>query len=375
MAVVGEAHIVVKAITTGVAEEIQRAVASAAAGVRKEGAKLGESFADGFKRGSGKKNPFAKLFDADEAERARKTFARLQKTGMTVQTAMGTLAGSIGSLVVALGALIGSAGGAAASLVAVGGAAVGAGIGMKLAGMALSGVTGPMKQVGKAAGGTKKTIAELREEMQQLRFDAEEAALSEKEAALNLEKARENLARVQDLPPNSMARREAELAYQQADLSLRRAIDRNNDLQEEIQNGAKDTSKAVAGADPYAGLTKSQKEFAKLLVDLKPKFDDLKEAVAKGFLPALGDQIDTLINGNFPTLNRMFTGIGISLGKATDSLFGFINSAEGMRLFETLFKNSQGVVEDLGKILAKALEAALKLLEAAAPITEEFTGG
>jgi hypothetical protein len=374
VAVVGEAHIVVKAITTGVAEEIQRAIASASSNVRKEGQKLGESFSDGFKRGSSRgKNPFKKLFDADAAEKARQQFARLQKGGMSVQTAIGTLAGSIGSLVVSLGALIGSAGGAAASLVAVGGAAIGAGIGMKLAGMALGGVTGPMKQVGKAAGGTKKTIAELREEMQQLRFDAEEAALSEKEAALNLEKARENLARVQDLPPNSMARREAELAYQQADLSLRRAIDRNNDLQEEIQNGPKKAAGA-AGTDPYAGLTKSQKDFAKTLVELKPKFDDLKEAVASGFLPILGDQIDTLFGDNYPTLLRMFTGMGAALGDATEKVFGFVNSSEGMRLFETLFKNSEGVVRDLGDVLAGALQAALKLLEAAAPITEEFTG-
>lgn len=373
MAVVGEAHIVVKAITAGIGDEIERALKATQAGIKKEGYRLGESLSDGFRKGtSGQKNPFAKLFDRDAAEKARQAFARLQKAGMAVQSGLGILSGSIGALVAALGALIGSAGGAAASLVAVGGAAIGAGIGMKLAGMALGGVTGPMKQVGKAAGGTKKTIAELREEMQQLRFDAEEAALSEKEAALNLEKARENLARVQDLPPNSMARREAELSYQQADLALRRAIDRNNDLQEEIKNGPKQDS--GAGADPYAGLTESQKKFAKILVSLKPKFDQLKEAVASGFLPILGSQIETLFGKNFPTLMRMFTGIGQALGDATDSVFNFINSSKGMAQFETLFKNSEGVIRDMGDTLAAVMESVLTLLEAAAPITEEFTG-
>jgi hypothetical protein len=373
VAVVGEAHIVVRAITTGVAAEIAKALKDAEAMVKKEGYGLGQSFNDGFSRGMGKKkNLFGDLFDPKKAIAARKAWASLQRTGMTLQTGIGVLAGSIGALVTSLGALIGSAGGAAASLVSVGGAAIGAGIGMKLAGMALGGVTGPMKAVGTAAGGTKKTIKELREEMQQLRFDAEEAALSEKEAAMNLEKARNDLARVQDLPPNSMARREAELAYEQADLALRRAIDRNNDLQDEIKNGVKDTADASSGVDPYAGLTKSQRAFAKLLVDLKPKFDALKEAVAKGFLPALGNQIETLMSTNYPTLLRMFTGIGEALGDATDSVFGFINSSEGMSELETLFKNSEGVIRELGEAFGSVLDIILTLLNAAAPITQKF---
>ena len=56
------------------------------------------------------------------------------------------------------------------------------------------------------------------EQLQQIGFDAEDAALAEKRAGLDLEKARESLARVQDLPPNSRARREAQLAYAEADL-------------------------------------------------------------------------------------------------------------------------------------------------------------
>lgn len=374
MAVVGEARIVVRAITTGVADEISRALREAQANVEKDGEALGRRLSDGFSKGFGKKKKgiFGDLFDADAAEKARQQFASLQKTGMTMQTAFGSIAGSIGSLVVALGALVGSAGAAASSMVALAGAGVGVGIGMKLAGMALGGVTGPMKAVNSAAGATRKTVAELREEMQQLRFDAEEAALSEKEAALNLEKARENLARVQDLPPNSMARREAELSYEQADLALRRAIDRNNDLQEEIKNGPKQD--AGAGNDPYKGLTESQREFAKTLVKLKPKFDELKEAVAKGFLPILGEQIETLFTTNFPTLLRMFTGIGQALGDATDKVFDFINSTDGMALFESLFKESEGVIRDLGETLALTLESLLIVLREAAPLTQAFTG-
>jgi hypothetical protein len=372
MAVVGEARIIVKAITTGVADEIERALKEARSGVNKEGTRLGKELGDsvskGFKRKKG--GLFGDLLDADKAEKARAAFASLQRTGMTLQSVLGVVVGAIGSLITSLGALIGSAGAASGALVAVAGAAVGLGIGMKLAGMALGGVTKPLQQVNSAAGRTGKTIAELREEMQQLRFESEDAALSEKEAALNLEKARETLARVQDLPPNSMARREAELSYEQADLALRRAIDRNNDLQEEIQNGPKQS--AGAGADPYEGLTKSQKVFARLLVGLKPKFDALKEAVAKGFLPALGAGITTLMTKNFPTLEKGFTRIGDALGVAATKIFDVIDAADETGALTSLFETSGKVIESLGSALGDYFGAFLDILDAAAPLTEEF---
>ena len=72
-----------------------------------------------------------------------------------------------------------------------------------------------------------------KEKIQQLRFEVEGAAISEKKARLQFERARDALQRVQDLPPNSRARQEAELAFAEADLNLRRAIDRNSDLKEE----------------------------------------------------------------------------------------------------------------------------------------------
>jgi hypothetical protein len=370
MAVVGEAHILVKAITTGVSEQIAAALKKAAAETAKVGDQVGKDLGRSVNKGIGKKSPFAKL--EKDAIKARNAFSNLQRTGFFMQSALGSLAGVIGSIIGALGGLVGALGAAAPAMVAAGGAAIGMGLGMKLASMALKGVTGPMNQVGKAATGTKKTIKELREEMQQLRFDAEDAALSEKEAAMNLEKARNDLARVQDLPPNSMARREAELAYEQADLALRRAIDRNNDLQDEIKNGVKDTADASAGVDPYAGLTKSQRAFAKLLVKLKPEFDKLKEAVAKGFLPKLGNGIDQLMSKNFPTLLKGFTRIGDALGNATDKIFAMIDAADETGTLTSLFETSAQVIEILGGAVAKLFGSVLTILKAASPITIKF---
>jgi len=87
---------------------------------------------------------------------------------------------------------------------------------------------------------------EAKERLQQLRFEVEGGAISEKRARIEFEKARESLQRVQDLPPNSRARQEAELAFAQADLNLRKAIDRNADLKKE-ENAA--TRAGVEGSD------------------------------------------------------------------------------------------------------------------------------
>jgi phage-related protein len=81
---------------------------------------------------------------------------------------------------------------------------------------------------------------QAKEAIQQLRFELEGGVISEKKARLEFEKARESLQRVQDLPPNSRARREAEIAFSEADLNLRKAIDKNNDLRKSNAKATKD---------------------------------------------------------------------------------------------------------------------------------------
>jgi len=110
-----------------------------------------------------------------------------------------------------------------------------------------------------AVKGTEKALQEVtearedaKEAIQQLRFELEGGVISEKKARLEFEKARDSLQRVQDLPPNSRARREAELAFAEADLNLRRAIDKNGDLR-------KATAKANReGVDGNSKVVKAQ---------------------------------------------------------------------------------------------------------------------
>lgn len=103
-----------------------------------------------------------------------------------------------------------------------------------------------------------------RERIQQLRFETEGAAISERQARLSFERARDSLQAVQDLPPNSRARQEAELAFAEADLNLRRAIDRNSDLKKE-EDAA--TRAGVEGSDEVVSAKKAIEDATQAEVD------------------------------------------------------------------------------------------------------------
>jgi len=471
MAVVGSAYVMVRAITTSVPKDIQNAFKGIGGIGRNQGSQLARGFNDGFRRG----NAFQGVQDglraiAPGAEAARARFQSLVRTGYTLGTAMSVVVSSIGSVltgIVALGGALLSAVPAAAALL---GAITGLGIGLIAARMALGGIGEAVSKLNKGGAdntAAKRAVEDARkalaltiernrealvkadkqiedatvtltkaqeklnkelikgqEALQQLGFDAEDAALAEKKASLELEKARETLLRVQDLPPNSRARREAELAFQEADLNLRRAKDRNSDLakeqarlaetgvegldsvisareaeqkaQERLQDARDDRSKTErdaarseedalerlkraqddlkkgGGSDPLEGLTASQKEFAKFLATLKPELDKLKEAAASGFLPLLKEAIEDIVANAFPTFEAGLKTVGTSLGLASKSVAAAITDAENLSDLSQVFVTSGFVIEGFGKILGNLYDSVLSILVGADDQTRRF---
>jgi hypothetical protein len=112
-----------------------------------------------------------------------------------------------------------------------------------------------------------KALEKGREEVQQLGFDAESAAISEKKAAIELEKARETLLRTQDLAPNTRARREAQLAFAEAELNLRRAKDKNADLAKEQNRIAGDPTRTQGYVDAAERQQEAENNVAKTARD------------------------------------------------------------------------------------------------------------
>lgn len=295
-------------------------------------------------------------------------FYRFQRISYAIQSALGVLAGTIGDLVGGMMALVGVATAAAGSLAAVAGAFANLAAGMVTAKFALSGVGAAVQQLWEGQTDYNRALADAKKRFRDLRFEAEEAALSEQEAAIALEKARENLARVQDLPADNRARREAELEFQRAELNYRRAKARTKDTNDELKRGPKST----AGQNPFNNLTKSQIAFAKYLASLKPVVQSLKEAAASSFLPPLQKSIQVMVDNLVPALKDGLNSVGEALGDASRNFTDAFKDKGNIKLFREFLENSKPTIRILGAVANKAFGGILVVLKAAQPITDRF---
>jgi hypothetical protein len=260
---------------------------------------------------------------------------------------------------------------------------------------------------------------EAAESLQQLNFVAEDAAISERRAAIELEKARETLARVQDLPPNSRARREAELAYAEAYLNLRRAKDRNSDLaaeteeanrkgvegsdevvaatervQEAIDDKAraerdairaqleaeKELEKARKGTEDAAASTTSAldklsdeaRRFAEFIVGLEGDMLKLKHAAGRELFGPLEQAIQKLVDDLFPVLERILEKTGGALGRVAVHIADVVTEARNLEELERIGDTNVYVIEGLGEAFGNLYDVLLSLLDAAGPLIQRF---
>lgn len=361
--IVGHAEIVVRALTNKVEGDIRRGFSGSSAAAHKAGTQIGNALTRGMGGSIKKDNSFTRLSDQikemyPEADRAANSFTHLMRSGYVAQSGIGALVGSIGALVGGLGALVGSAGAAAGALAGVAGAAVALKVGMAVGKLALGGISQAVSAATKTNGGYSKSLKEMK-------FDAEEAALGVERAGINLEKAREGLARVSDLAPSNRTRREAMLAVREAELALRKA----KDAEQNPDDGKK------GGADPFAGLTPAQKDFAKYLLTLQKDFKDLKEAAASGFLPLLQTQMERLIKaGTLEILKKRFFEIGQGLGKAAEKFTDVFLSGDNLDDFDKVLGQIAALLPKFGTILGNVFGGFLSVLRAAEPLTTRFVG-
>jgi len=441
MAIVGDAYIVVKAITTGFESEVRRAASGI--DLNREGRSVGDTFNKGFGRGVGSGLAGSLSAFQQSAIAARKQFQSLVRVGYTVGpvisqlvSVIGTLAGGLVSLASSLVAAAPSAIVFASALTSIGVAAAGllgalsgvtkaisAGTKAKLAGAknadayqeALKRLALATERVTEAQADFAKAAEDAREEVQQLGFDAEDAALSEKKAAIDLEKARETLQRVQDLPPNSRARREAQLAFEEAELNLRRAKDKNSDLRKEQERLAKaaiaagtsqaeqtdtylDAQKRVIDAvrdqqDAQDALNKAKSggtqdtNFQNALADLSkeaqgfvrymigtfiPSLKELRDALGKKLFSQLESGLERLRTVLFPALKPALTELGNDIGIAFGRIIDAIVKLENIEKLNRVIAQSGVNIKSYATSLGNIYEGFLTLLVAAEPLINRF---
>ena len=478
MAVVGEASIIIRPITAGFGSAVQKDLDKMGGLAGKAGSRAGKQYGGAFGKAFGPAG--ANIFKNDFLKRVESTgkaFANAQRAGMALGTALSVLVSGVGSVLTAIVSLGASVAAAIPSVLALGSALVSVGVGAITAKLALGGVGAALskylkaqkkgakdttaaqdrvddayRRFGEVVESNKEAIVEANKEIvestkdateaqreydlalekasetiQQLGFDAEDAALAEKKAALELEKARETLQRAQDLPPNSRARKEAELAYAEAELNLRKAKDSNSDLakeqmrlaktgpegveavieasqrladanqnvldaedaknkkiidgarkeadaKREIQRAERDLKKAQEGGidDPLEGLNESQKEFVKFLASLKPKIDAIKKAASDAFLPKLTEAIKIVAKEAFPVIETGVGKVGDALGNASITIAKAITESGNLKDLATLFENAATNIELLGRIIGNVWGIFLSYAKALQPLTERF---
>jgi|LakMenEpi03Aug12_release.lakeMendotaPanAssembly.Ray.scaffolds.fasta_scaffold17334_8 tryptophan-rich sensory protein len=440
MPVVGEAHVVVRAITTGFEDDVRRGINNG--GLSRIGQQAGQSLSNGFSKGSGggKADKFAK-----EIENARLKLQQLVMQSYFVGPAVGVAASALSSLASAAFAMGSQVAAALPSLIvlpsifsAMGQAMVTAKLAFSGVGKAIGALNKQQKGVDKIPGllerysnaqdrlaDSKKRLKKAeealteardsaRESLEQLNFDSEDAAIAEKRASIELVKARETLLRMQDLPPNSAARKEAQLAYEEADLNFRRAKDRNSDLAKESEKrnaagveGSKEVLDAIenvteaekarnkaiieqakakkelddaqagkgagAGANPLEGLSPEAAAFAKYIAGLKPKLDELKASAGKDLFPALETAIDNLVKNLFPTLNTILRDTGKALGQSAIDFSKIVTEANNLKNLNTVAGTNKDTIGKLGKVVGNLYSVFLSLLAAADPLIRRFT--
>lgn len=462
LAVVGDAYIVVRAVTTGFQGQVNRALSQV--NTAQAGQRAGQQFSTGFtKQLGGSSKAFSKF--RSDAINANEAFRRLVTTSYFVTPAITGVVGAVAQLAAGLGAMAFQIGAALPSLIvlpgilaAIGQAALTAKLAFAGVGKAIGALVKGSKGGGKSAEDSLKRITdaekrlartiednqerlersarnlvdaenaltkardEAAESLQQLNFDAEDAAINEKKAAIELEKARETLARVQDLPPNSRARREAELAFAEADLNLRRARDANSDLTKETEKQnkagvegseqvldatrarddaavqlkrderdatraledakealreAKKEAKEGAGgvnaiADAMKDLSPEAQKFARYIAGLKPVLQDLKAAAGKELFGPLESAIQNLVDKLVPKLKPLLTEMGASIGAVALSFSEMLTTPENLERITSIFGRNSDVVKSLGKAAENLAEIFLILLDAAGPLITRF---
>jgi methyl-accepting chemotaxis protein len=181
---------------------------------------------------------------------------------------------------------------------------------------------------------------------------------------------------MQDLPPNSIARREAEIEYERAEFAYRKAKDRRQDLQEEAEKGIEGIKEqnraAAAGADPYSKLTPSQKKFVDYLRTIQHRFKELRETVASGFLPDLETAIKTVMAKAFPNLQTGLGTISEAMGQVAIDAADIFTTDENQKQFSLALKNVARNLEPMGRTFATFAAGFTRFFNLSRPLTKTF---
>jgi hypothetical protein len=207
--------------------------------------------------------------------------------------------------------------------------------------------------------------------------------LDYREAELGLRQAKQSLLEVQD--------RVGDLAQEQADANrkgiegsdrVQAALRRQQQAQRAIEAATHALTQAqqggAGGVDKYAqamaALSPKAQDLIKKLVELKPRFDDLKKSVQDRLLDGLDRSIERLVNRSFPSLKQILG----STATAINGIFKGGMDALGDPEFLANIKVATGAfdktLDRIGSVtVPKLLGAIGRLARASVPFWDELS--
>lgn len=274
------------------------------------------------------------------------------------------------------------------------------------------------RQVKLAQVGLTEARKEARRELEDMRLAAEGAHDAEQQGAISLQRAQQELAKtLADPKASRLDIREAEEAVDQARsgleqtrLDARRSREDYRDAQKKGVEGmtqvvsAKeaeaDANRAVTDAEraltkavrdqsdamkdqgaaatalsqKMAELPPAAQKFARFLISLKPRFDQLREAAGQGFFPGATKGIKAAL-GNFKVLRGVVASTSSALGRLAEKAGRKLGSAAWGKDLARLGKLNTRIVGRLGDAGLHLADAFRHVLAAAEPFLDWLSKG
>ena len=163
---------------------------------------------------------------------------------------------------------------------------------------------------------------------------------------------------------------EADRAVADAERDVARATQAVSDAQLSAKESAAGAAISAAGlTDKMDKLSPAAQEFARHLIALKPKLDDLKATAAEGFFPGATAGLDAAM-GSFDNVKVVVAATAKVLGEFMRKLGELVGSAAFGKDIETIGTRNAKVLDTLGEAVRHIISAFRHVLVAAGPLTQ-----
>jgi len=172
----------------------------------------------------------------------------------------------------------------------------------------------------------------------------------------------------------------AQDGVRQAQDNLAKSMREVTRAQQALTQAQQKSNDAVAGGSDalaaqraeFNSLSPAAREFAKLIVAMKPQFQGLRNAVAQPLFSALIPIMGQLSRDLFPTLKTVLAGTGEALGKVAQSLANTFTNTTFLKNFSGVMKQNESTIVHLANAAGSLARGFMAIFNAAGPLVEEF---